>query len=424
MTNSETSHAVSDSCDTVLRDVAMLSVDEARERILSRAAPVAKKETVPLSLAHGRILAGDIIAHRDVPAHALAAMDGYAVALADLDRRTATRLPLGSLIAAGGPPSCHERGRAMPIGTGAVMPLGADAVIMKEKARCDGAFVTVGADVSAGQNVRFPGSEIANGKTVLAKGTRLSPMNVGIAAALGLTELAVARPLRVAVITTGTELSAPGTPLAPGKRYNSNATVLHGLLARTGCETVLTAHVADDLDGVRHALLDGAGCADVIITSGGVSVGAQDYVKEAINLEGTLELWRVAIKPGKPLAFGNVRGVPIFALPGNPAALVVTFCLFARPFLRAAQSAVVGSERWMWGQADFCLQTKAREEFVVVRMNSDSAGENRLTRIGVHDSASLMAFAAGDGLARAPAFCSLQRGQMVRFLAFEGMWWW
>lgn len=410
--------ATSASGEHTLREVSMRSFEDARQYIVSRARPVTGHEIVPLSKVSGRVLAKNLISSIDVPAFACAAMDGFAVSVADLFEDRATRLSLGLPVKSGTPPSVSIPGVATAIGTGGAMPIGADAVVMKEKVTLDGEHVIFEPGVSVGQNVRACGSELANKVIAIDNGTRLTPIHASIAASLGETSLTVKRRPRVAVVTTGNELQAAGAALTPGKRYNSNGILLETLLNNLGCELVTNTHAADDLTALRDVLVDLAQVADVIITSGGVSVGTQDFVKDIITSTGELEIWRVAVKPGKPMAFGCVHGTPILALPGNPAALLLTFALLARPFLLAQQGVAVEPIDWLWAQANFSIETKARAELVAVLLDATSPRKTTLRRLGVHDSAKLLTYASAYGVAYVPAYQSVAQGQSVMFLPF------
>jgi molybdopterin molybdotransferase len=246
-------------------------------------------------------------------------------------------------------------------------------------------------------------------------GRRLQPQDCGLAASIGIAELAVVRRPRVAVFFTGDELVMPGEPLPPGRIYNSNRFVLRGLLARLGCETIDLGIVPDDLERTRATFVEAAASADLIVTSGGVSVGEEDHVKPAVQAEGSLDLWQIAMKPGKPLAFGEVRGVPFIGLPGNPVSSFVTFLLFARPFILRRQGVADVAPKVLPLRADFDWpKPDKRREFLRVRVN----GEGGLSLFTNQNSAVLTSTTWADGLVDHPADSTIARGQTVRYLPF------
>ena len=314
----------------------MLSVEEALQRMLAAAVPVAQTESVPTLEAHGRVLAQPVVSPLAVPPMDNSQMDGYALRCADVPAVPVT-LPVSQRIAAGHVGAPLEPGTAARIFTGAPLPLGADAIVMQEATRADGDRVTVLEAPKPGAWIRRAGLDVQAGSTVLAAGTRLRAQELGLAASVGAATLAVHRRVRVAVFFTGDELVMPGEPLPPGRIYNSNRFTLRGLLQGLGCEVLDLGIVPDDRSATRAAFVRAAQQADLIVTSGGVSVGEEDHVKPAVESEGELALWQIAMKPGKPLAFGAVRGVPFIGLPGNPVSSFVTFVLFARPFILRRQ---------------------------------------------------------------------------------------
>jgi molybdopterin molybdotransferase len=312
--------------------MSLLPVEEALARLLAQAAaaPIDECESVPLADADGRVLAEALIADLDLPPWPNSAMDGYALCLADC---TCEPLPVSQRILAGQAPGPLLPGTCARIFTGAPLPAGADCVEMQENAEvlADGR-VRFSEPLRMGQNVRPQGQETRAGEQVLAAGTRLGPVELGLAASLGRAELAVRRRPRVAVLSTGDELVEPGLPLGPGQIYNSNRSLLCAWLRRLGCAVVDGGILADDLQRTRDAL---AALADVdlILSTGGVSVGEADFLGQVLQEDGELTLWKLAIKPGKPLTCGHYRGVPVIGLPGNPASTLVTFGLLARPYL-------------------------------------------------------------------------------------------
>ncbi len=310
----------------------LMPVEAALQRLLAMAetTPIVEIQRVALAEAAGRVLAEPLIAGLDLPPWPNSAMDGYALRLADW---TGEALPVSQRIQAGSAPEPLQPGSCARIFTGAPMPLGADTVEMQENAVLgDDGRVRFSEPLRLGQNVRAQGQETRIGDEVLPAGTRLGPIELGLAASLGFAGLPVRRRMRVAVLSTGDELVEPGQPLGPGQIYNSNRIVLINWLQRLGCEVVDAGILVDDLEQTRTALA-ALGDVDLILSTGGVSVGEADFLGLALREEGELSLWKLAIKPGKPLTCGHFRGVPVIGLPGNPASTLVTFALLARPYL-------------------------------------------------------------------------------------------
>ena len=347
----------------------MLSADEARRTLIEMAHPLGDAEAVALSDCLGRVLAADVVSPLDVPGHDNSAMDGYALRSADVGEGGA-RLPVSQRIAAGHPGDPLAAGTCARIFTGAPMPGGADAVVMQEEVELDGEVAVIGHAVRAGENVRPRANDIARGAVVLQAGTRIRPQMVGLLASLGIPEVMVVRRLRVALLNTGDEIVEPGEPLAPGQIYNSNRYTLTATLQQAGCEVVDLGQVEDTFEATREALLEAARSADLIVTSGGVSVGEEDHIKAAVQAEGELSLWRVRMKPGKPLAYGKVRETPFIGLPGNPVSACITLCLFGMPYIRVAQGRSEASplpQRARWPKA--VERPLKRREFVRVRLD-------------------------------------------------------
>ncbi len=317
----------------------LMPVEEALARLLAlaEAAPIAGTETVALADAEGRVLAEELVANLDLPPWPNSAMDGYALRLDDWQGES---LPVSQRIFAGHAPQPLQPGTCARIFTGAPLPPGADCVEMQENAEVeDDQRVRFTEPLRIGQNVRPQGQEARKGDSVLAAGTRLGPIELGLAATLGFAELAVVRRVKVAVLSTGDELVEPGLPLGPGQIYNSNRRLLVSWLQRLGCEVIDAGILADDLQKTRDCLA-GLQHVDLILSTGGVSVGEADYLGLALREAGELALWKLAIKPGKPLTFGHYQGVPVIGLPGNPASTLVTFGLLTRPYLLRRQGVV------------------------------------------------------------------------------------
>lgn len=315
---------------------ALMPVEEALERLLAmaEAAPIVERERLPLAATQGRVLAEALISSLDLPPWPNSAMDGYALRLEDWKGEA---LPVSQRIFAGQAPEPLQPGTCARIFTGAPVPEGADCVEMQENAQVqDDQRVRFSEPLKVGQNIRPQGQETTVGEAVLEAGTRLGPIEQGLAASLGCAELEVVRRVRVAVLSTGDELVEPGQPLGPGQIYNSNRVLLCTWLQRLGCEVLDAGILPDDLPATRQRLAE-LGDVDLILSTGGVSVGEADFLGIALREAGELALWKLAIKPGKPLTFGHFRGVPVIGLPGNPASTLVTFALLARPYLLRRQ---------------------------------------------------------------------------------------
>ncbi len=396
--------------------MAMLAVREALDFLLSAARPVAEVENIPTLEANGRVLARAVVSGMNVPGHDNTQMDGYAVRAADCASGEATltvtqRIPAGQV---GSPllPGCAAR-----IFTGALIPEGADAVVMQEQCEAREGLVTVKHTPKVGEWIRRTGEDISVGSVILAAGTRLRSQELGLAASIGIAELAVRRKLRVAVFFTGDELAMPGEPLAPGAIYNSNRFTLRALLENLGCEVRDFGIVPDSLEATRDVLRQAADGNDLIITSGGVSVGEEDHIKPAVEAEGKLNMWQIAVKPGKPLAFGEVGQAFFLGLPGNPVSSFVTFLLFVRPFLLRLQGADVPPQpRGILLRADFnWLKADRRNEFLRVRLNAQGG----LDLFPNQGSGVLTSTVWGDGLVDNPPGNPIAMGDLVRFIPFS-----
>lgn len=396
--------------------MAMLAVREALDFLLAAARPVAQVENVPTLEANGRVLARAVVSGMNVPGHDNTQMDGYAVRAADCASGNATlavtqRIPAGHV---GQPllPGCAAR-----IFTGALIPEGADAVVMQEQCEAADGLVTIRHAPKAGEWIRRTGEDIGIGSVILAAGTRLRSQELGLAASIGMAELAVRRKLRVAVFFTGDELAMPGEPLAPGAIYNSNRFTLRALLENLGCEVRDFGIVPDSLDATRAVLRQAADGNDLIITSGGVSVGEEDHIKPAVEAEGKLNMWQIAVKPGKPLAFGEVGQAFFLGLPGNPVSSFVTFLLFVRPFLLRLQGADVAPQpRGMLLRADFNWpKADRRNEFLRAKLNAQGG----LDLFPNQGSAVLTSTVWGDGLVDNPPGNPIAAGDLVRFIPFS-----
>jgi molybdopterin molybdotransferase len=399
----------------------LLSFDDAYAALISRAHLVDEIETVRTIDAAGRVLAQAQRSGIDVPSADNTSMDGYAVRAADLAAGPA-RLRIAQRIPAGHVGEPLEPGTAARIFTGAFIPPGADAVVMQEQTEVDGDHVKVQHSPKPGEWVRRAGEDIRSGSVILPADTLLTAQATGLAASVGLANLPVRRRIRAACFFTGDELVMPGEPLPPGAIYNSNRFVLVALLRALGCEVVDLGIVPDSLQATRDALRKAAAENDLIVTSGGVSVGEEDHVRPAVQAEGQIDLWQIAIKPGKPLAHGTVRrpgGVAQFiGLPGNPVSSFVTFLLFVRPFILRMQGVDQVAPKAYSLRADFdWAKPDRRREFLRVRLN-DQGG---LDLFANQSSGVLTSTVWGDGLLDNPAGHPIARGDQVRFLPFSGL---
>ena len=400
-----------------------MPVREALDFLLAAARAVDGVEDVDTLAANGRVLASDQVSGLNVPSADNTQMDGYAVRAADCASGSAT-LRIAQRIPAGTVGQKLEPGTAARIFTGALIPEGADAVVMQEQCEADGDRVTVKHAPQPGEWIRRAGEDIVAGSVILPAGTRLRSQELGLAASVGLARLPVRRRVRVAVFFTGDELAMPGEPLAPGAIYNSNRFTLRGLLENLGCEISDYGIVPDSLQATRDTLRAAAAQHDLIITSGGVSVGEEDHIKPAVEAEGRLNMWQIAVKPGKPLAFGEVnrhgQGSAFFlGLPGNPVSSFITFLLFVRPFLLRLQG-VTGSvqPKAILLHADFdWTKPDRRNEFLRARIN-DAGGLDLFPNQG---SGVLTSTVWADGLIDNPPGQAIAKGDIVRFIPFASL---
>jgi molybdopterin molybdotransferase len=397
----------------------LLSVDEALAKMLAAAQPVTEIEDLSTLEAADRVLASDQVSTMDVPPMDNSAMDGYALRLADVHAPGA-RLKVSQRIAAGSVGAPLAPGTAARIFTGAPIPPGADAVVMQEFCALDGSEVTVRKLPKPGEWIRRAASDINAGSRILAEGKRLMPQDIGLAASVGIKTLPVRRRVRLGLFFTGDELVMPGEPLAPGRIYNSNRFTLRGLAQLFGCEMRDYGIVPDSLEATRAVLRRAASECDLIVTSGGVSVGEADFVKPAVEAEGSLLMWRIAMKPGRPLAFGKVGGAAFIGLPGNPVSSFITFLVFVRPFLLRLQGMKEVGARAIEARADFDWPAPdARREFLRVKWNAHGG----LDLYPTQDSAVLTSTAWADGLVDNPAGHAIRKGERVRFLPFAELYW-
>ncbi len=401
-------------------------LDDALADLLAQAHPLAGTDTVATFDADGRVLAQDCTSALHVPPLDNSSMDGYAVRCADLTTAGVV-LPVSQRIAAGSAGEPLARGTAARIFTGAPVPAGADAVLMQEDCEAiataeGGVAVRINAVPQPGQWIRRAGEDIARGTVVLAAGTRLSPAEQGLAASIGLHQLQVARRPRVALFSTGDELVMPGDvppeQMPPGAIYNSNRFFLRAMLLRLGCEVTDFGIVPDRRDATIEALRQASAAHDLILTSGGVSVGEEDHIKPAVESLGRLDLWQIAMKPGKPFAYGTVGQAHFMGLPGNPVSSFVTFGLLVRPFVLRLQGGtdvapkkIAATARFDWPRAD------KRREFLRVRHHA----EGGLELFNNQSSGVLTSAAWGDGVVDNPAGQTIAAGDTVQYIAFSDL---
>lgn len=416
-----------DCCDTADR---LLTLSEALSAALPSIAPLDETESLPVLEADGRVLAEEISARLDAPPGDLSAMDGFAVYLADLSPTRPTRLLMAGQALAGHPyVGLLRRGTAARITTGALLPDGADAVIMQEQCQIDADPVeimidpNVAARLKPGENIRRRGEDVQAGTCLLHKGLRLRPQDVALAAGQGIAVLPVIRRLRVAVASTGDELYEPGASLPPGAIYESNRYILIGLLRRLGCAVTDLGILRDQRAVILSALGEAATTHDVLLTSGGVSVGTADLVKEVIAELGRIAFWRLAVKPGKPVAFGRIGDCLTLGLPGNPVSVMVSFLLFARPLLLKRMGAEPTAPLRLPVIADFTFRRKpGRREWLRARLRRDEQGGLRAAMYPHNSSAALSSLSWADGLIELAETCAgVAPGDIVDYLPFSGL---
>jgi len=396
-------------------------LDQALDELLAFAAPLTPPQSVSTFEADGRVLAQDLVSSLDVPAHDNSSMDGYALRCADgLDAQTL--LPVSQRIAAGSSGHLLAPGSVARIFTGAPIPPGADAVVMQEDCEALEGGVRIRAQPRPGQWIRRRGEDVACGAAVLRSGERLGPASLGLAASIGFDRLQVAPRVRVALFSTGDELVMPGevapADMKPGAIYNSNRFFLRALLQRLGCVVTDLGIVPDRLDATVAALRGASQQHDLILTSGGVSVGEEDHVKPAVQALGQLNLWHLAIKPGKPFAYGKIGAAHFIGLPGNPVSSFVTFLLLVRPFILKLQGATALAPASIALPAHFDWpKPDKRREFLRVRLNASGA----LELFANQSSGVLTSAVWGDGLVDLAASQTIAHGDTVRFLPFSAL---
>ncbi|WP_317932601.1 gephyrin-like molybdotransferase Glp [Halioxenophilus sp. WMMB6] len=389
----------------------MKSLADTLAILVAAAKPLTSTESIPLLAAAGRYLAEDLHATINVPPADNSAMDGYAVRAEDIASGD-TWLPITQTINAGSAPEPLAAGSAARIFTGAEIPSGADTVVMQENSErsTDGRQVKLAA-TQVGDNIRRCGQDIHQGQLIFATGHRLAAVDVAVIAAIGLPTITVFRRVRVAILATGNELVEPGQPLATGQIYNSNRYLLHTALTALGCEVIDLGTAEDTLAGTEAALRRGQE-ADLIITTGGVSVGEADFVKPAVTNLGTLESWKVAIKPGKPLAFGRIGETPLLGLPGNPVAVFITFLLAVKTFIRALNHNREPLPTRPFAAEFSTSKSSDRTNYLRVKITT----EGQISRFGNQSSGVLSSVAWADGLAIIPAGATVQSGEPLQVI--------
>jgi len=408
-------------CDSHSHSHGLISAAEALDHLLDAAQPISQTESIELTQALGRVLATACISPINVPPADNSAMDGYALSTADVNKEQ-NRLPISQRICAGEMGDTLAPGTVARIFTGAPVPDGADAVIMQEQVELEKDLACFTGPIKPGQNVRRAGEDIAIDDQILKPGTRLRGQEMGLAASIGQASLSVYRRLKVGVFFTGDELVEPGNPLTPGKIYDSNRYTLHGLLQAMGCQIIDLGVVEDTLDATRKALKSAAEQTDLVITSGGVSVGEEDHVRIALEELGQLSLWRIAMKPGKPLAFGQFDDTPFIGLPGNPVSVFATFMLFAAPFIKKMQGMTNCIPQPVPVVADLTFPRPGkRQEYLRARLKTDDKGQTSAETFPHQGSGVLTSTSWGDGFVVIPIDTTVQPGDLVDYLPFTNL---
>ena len=405
-----------------MRDVkpaSMLTVEQAQEKLLTDVRPLDGDEMVPITEALNRVTAGEIISDMKVPPADNSSMDGFALCTEGLV--APVTLAVSQRIAAGDIGVSLKPGTAARIFTGAPIPQGANAVVMQEDCNYDSRTVTVNELPSPGRNVRLAGEDIEIGDLVLEPGVRLQPQDIGLLASLGICELSVSRKSRVAIFSTGDELVNPGDVLPPGHIYNSNRFTLTALLQRLGCEVLDMGIIRDSLSATEEAFKEASGTADLIVTSGGVSVGEEDYVRVAADALGHIDLWKISIKPGKPVTYGRINDTPFIGLPGNPVSVFVTFLLFVRPYILKQMGARRLSLPGFDVMVDFdWSKPSARRSYLRARIRQENDGRLLAELYPNQSSGVLTSTSWADGLIIVPEDRIFSRLEQLRFIPFEG----
>ena len=400
----------------------LMRTDEALALLEGKVTCVTGSEQIPIAAALGRILREDLIAPANIPPHDNSAVDGYAVYFDDLKPNEPTRLRVAGRQAAGHTPvETPKRGEALRIFTGAVMPAGPDTVMMQEDCQLEDGWVTIPPGIKRGANRRDAGEDVSAGSRVLASGQRLRAQDLGQAAAVGRESLKVSRPLRVALFSTGDELREPGQPLDSGAIHDSNRYTLGGLLRNLGCEVSDLGILRDDADSIQSALSAAAETHEVVITSGGVSVGEEDHVKQAVENLGRMHAWRLAIKPGRPIALGQIGRIPFVGLPGNPVAVMVTFSMIVRPMLLRLMGGQASVPQRFPVRADFSYRKKKdRREWLRVNLEVTADGNWKAVKFPRDGAGILSSLVESQGLAELPEdLTKVEPGTVIDYLPFS-----
>lgn len=400
-----------------------LSVDEARARIAAQIQPLSGFEKKGIRGSLNRILAQDIISPINVPSHTNSAMDGYALSGSDLPTQNECTLQVIGTAFAGKPYAGQvSAGQCVRIMTGAMMPAGTDTVIMQEEATREGEMIRIGNQHRQGQNVRQAGEDIAVGTSVLKRGRRITAADLGLLASLGIGEIRVCRRLRVAFFSTGDELRSIGEPLADGEIYDSNRYTLHGMLTRQGVDIIDMGVIPDLPEEIRQAFLSAAENADVVITSGGVSVGEADFIKQTLEELGEVGFWKIRMKPGRPLAFGKLGNAHFFGLPGNPVAVMVTFYQFVQPALQALMGTTEKRMRLRLPTTSAIKKSPGRTEFQRGVIHTDDKGQMTVSSTGKQGSGILHSMShANCFIILEESREAIETGDLVTVEPFEGL---
>jgi len=403
---------------SVMFNDSLISADDALSFLIDAALSSSQTETVSLDHSAGRILAKDIHSTINVPGFDNSAMDGYTIALND-DHLSKTNLTFDVVdrIAAGSTGNKLEIGHAARIFTGAPVPEGANTVIMQEECLPseDGSQILVKRTIQLNENIRPTGNDICQNDVILISGKKIEPQDVSLAASVGVSEIIVYKKIKVGVFFTGDELIEPGNPLLPGQIYNSNRYALVALLKRIGCDVVNLGNIKDKLESTCAALESLSSQCDLIMTTGGVSVGEEDHVKPAVEKLGELNLWKIRMKPGKPLAYGKVKQTPFIGLPGNPVSSFVTFCIFALPFIKKMQGNKQYKSKIYKVKANFdCSRAKPRREYARVRI--DYSDETPLANLYPKQGSDVMSSVVwADGIIEIPENTTFDNGTILNY---------
>jgi len=397
----------------------MLSINDALHQVLEQAKKIREKrepivDTIAFDEALGLTLACDQVSTIDVPPADNSAMDGYAINTQGISDSPAT-MPISQTIAAGDVTQPLAQGSAARILTGAEIPQGANAVVMQEQCEVQDGYVVIPANVPPQNNIRRQGQDIKTGDCILTQGHRLRPQDIGLLASIGIANVSVYRPLTVAILSTGDELIEPGNPLTQGKIFNSNRYLLKGFLQKLNINVLDLGVVEDTLAATKASLQKAAASADCIISTGGVSVGDEDHVKNAVTELGSLDVWRIALKPGKPLAFGTIDNTPFFGLPGNPVSTFVTFLLFVKPFLSLQQGQTNHVPKAVYVTANFSNKANPkRQEYIRVKFN-----DGGLELFPNQSSGVLSSVVQADGLGVIPVGHAIKPGDKIEYISFD-----